>query len=66
MSRYHVHVYNVQGMGEIDLEGDTPDIVMDRALELVKTDKLHTGNSDCSFLAMCWLSEDEKNFIKKG
>jgi len=58
MDTYHVHIYRVQGLIEINLEAETPEEAKQKALEKVKTSGAVMTPADCDFIAMAFKSEE--------
>ena len=55
--KYHVHVYKVEAMYEMDIEADSEEEA--RALAL-KADKKYT-EADCHSIALAWENEQKRN-----
>ena len=58
MSKYHVHVYRVLGMVEVELEADNDVQARARAIEESKVKKL--GHADCHSIAVEFRVPKEK------
>ena len=52
MSRYHVHVYKIEALAEINLDAETPGEAMTRALEMTHDGKAEFGPADTDYLAI--------------
>jgi len=50
MNNYHLHVYKVVDKYEVNLEADSSIDAKNKALELVKDNKLKSMKSDCNYI----------------
>ena len=58
MNNYHVHVYRVQAMTEVDLKAETPEEAKQKAVEKIKSENALMRPADCGFIALAFKSEE--------
>ena len=56
MDKYHVHVYMIQGLSEVDVNACDPVQAKELALEQVKG--LSFGKSDCNYITVAFLEKE--------
>lgn len=52
MRKYHIHVYRVVGLRELDIVAESEAEAMTKALQTAKKSKLFWGRSDCKYVAI--------------
>ena len=63
MTRYHIHVYQVSSMGEVNVEADNPIEAREKAMEMAREGLVSLRFPDCGTLAIAF--PDEKHEILK-
>lgn len=60
--RYHIRVYKVSSMKELDIEADSEDIARQEAIDLCKNYAIFE-ESDCAFLALNFSNKENDDEI---
>lgn len=57
--KFHVHVYKVVGLVEMDLEAETDTDALDEALRIVKEEKPKFEEPDNEFITVTWNEDND-------
>ena len=59
MDKYHIHVYMIQGLAEVNIDACDP--VQAKEVALSQINKLSFSKSDCNYIAIAYKEEDENH-----
>lgn len=63
---YHVHVYQVSVLGEVNIEADNPIEAREIAMEMSRKGEVSLRFPDCGTLAIAFENDDRHSVLKEN